>query len=120
VGIDFDQKTGKMSLAWSVNESTLSLMDLIGPANHRVLVATNYSPINTNPMGYNQGPKGANYVEQVQWRDTETGKLLAASDFFAPMPQGMQVWPGYGGLIYFAQLDGHIVALQVLPTSPKE
>jgi hypothetical protein len=26
----------------------------------------------------------ANYVEQMQWRDAATGKLLAASDFFPP------------------------------------
>lgn len=120
VGIDFNQKTGKMSAAWSVDEWTLSWMVLQGPADHRVLVATNISSNNTDPGNYIQGPVGANYVEQVQWRDTATGKLLAASDFFGPMVQGMQVWPGYGGLIYYGQIDGRIKALQVLPTKSKE
>lgn len=95
-------------------------MVLQGPADQRVLVATNISSNNTNPAGYIQGPVGANYVEQVQWRDTATGKLLAASDFFGPMVQGMQVWPGYGGLIYYGQIDGRIKALQVLPTKSEE
>ena len=61
------------------------------------------------------GPEGANYTEQLLWRDAATGKLLAASDYFFPMPQGMQVWPGYGGLNYYGQIDSHIISLQTLP-----
>ena len=39
----------------------------------------------TNPLDYFAGPIGANYTEQMQWRDAVTGKLLAASDYFSPM-----------------------------------
>jgi hypothetical protein len=35
--IDIDQKTGKMSVAWSEDQTTLSWLILTGPANHRVL-----------------------------------------------------------------------------------
>jgi hypothetical protein len=63
------------------------------------------------------GPKNPNYTEQVMWRDAATGKLLAASDFFTPMSTGSQVWPGYGGLSYHVLIDGHIMALKVLPKS---
>jgi hypothetical protein len=117
VGLDLDQKTGKMSLAWSADEATLSWMILINPANQRVLVGTNISTNVTNPLNWESGPVGANYIEQVQWRDAATGKLLAASDFFSPMVAGFEVWPGYGGLIYEGLHEGRIMALQVLPTS---
>lgn len=61
------------------------------------------------------GPINASYTEQVMWRDADTGKLLAASDFFSPMSSGAAVWPGYGGLSYHVLQDGHIMALKVSP-----
>lgn len=117
VGIDIDQETGNMSLAWSANQTTLSWLVLVGPDNHRVLIGTNISSNVTNPLDLKPGPIGANYIEQVQWRDAATGKLLATSDFFSPMVPGFEVWPGYGGLFYEALTDGRIMALQVLPKS---
>jgi len=117
VGIDLDQKTGNMSLAWSADQKTLSWMILIGPPDKRVLVGTNITSDETNPVKWDIGPVGANYKEQVQWRDAATGKLLAASDFYGPMVPGMEVWPGYGGLIYELRTDGHLMAFQVLPNN---
>jgi hypothetical protein len=117
VGINLDQKTGNMTLAWSSDQTTLSWMILIGPANQRVLVGTNIASNVTNPLDLQSGPKGVNYKEQIQWRDADTGKLLAASDYFSPMSAGFEVWPGYGGLIYEGLNDGHLMALKVLPTS---
>ncbi|MFL6488408.1 MAG: hypothetical protein ACJ70V_02180 [Nitrososphaera sp.] len=117
VGIDLDQATGNMSLAWSANQSTLSWLTLIDDADQRVLVGTNISSNITNPLDLQSGPVGANYVEQVVWRDADTGKLLAASDYFSPMVAGFEVWPGYGGLIYEGLNEGHIMALKVLPAS---
>jgi hypothetical protein len=64
---------------------------------------------------YSLDPKNPNYTEQVLWLDAATGKRLAASDFFTPMSSGSQVWPGYGGLSYHVLIDGHIMALKVLP-----
>jgi hypothetical protein len=117
VGIDFDQATGNMSVAWSADQSTLSWLVLIDDAANRVLVGTNISTNITNPLDLQVGPKGANYVEQIQWRNADTGKLLAASDFFSPMIVGMQVWAGYGGLIYEGLNEGNIMALKVLPAT---
>jgi hypothetical protein len=71
----------------------------------------------TNPVDLQSGPKGANYVEQIQWREADTGKLLAASDYFSPMSAGFEVWPGYGGLIYEGLNEGNIMALKVLPAT---
>ena len=115
--IDLDQESGNMSLAWSVDQKTLEWTILIGPADQRVFVGTNMLTNVTNPLDYNVGPIGANYKEQIQWRDADTGKLLAASDYFSPMINGFEMWPGYGGLIYEGLNEGHIMALKVLPTS---
>jgi len=117
VGIDLDQATGNMSVAWSADQSTLSWLVLIDDAANRVLAGTNISSKITNPLDLQVGPKGANYVEQIQWRNADTGKLLAASDFFSPMIVGMQVWAGYGGLIYEGLNEGNIMALKVLPAT---
>jgi hypothetical protein len=92
-------------------------MVLIGTADHRVLVPSNILSNITNPVDLHVGPKGANYKEQIQWRDTATGQLLAASDFFSPRLVDMQVWAGYGGIIYEGLNYGHLMALKVLPTS---
>lgn len=118
VGIDFDQETGNMSVAWSADQATLSWMILIGPPDQRVLVGTNISsPDEPNPVKWDIGPVGANFKEQIVWRDAETGKLLAATDFYGPMVIGMQMWPGYGGLIYELQTDGSLMSFQVLPNT---
>ena len=116
VGLNFNPTNGNMSIAWGpMHMVTQAWMNLIGPPNHRVLVSTNMNVANTSNI--QPGPKNPNYTEQVQWLDAATGKILAASDFFSPMSQGSQVWPGYGGLSYHMLFDGHIMALQVLPAS---
>jgi hypothetical protein len=115
VGLDLDPVTGKMTLAWSVDQATLSWMTLIGPANQRVLVASNDVSNEPDVEKWSHGPVGANYKEQLLWRDASTGKLLASGEFYGPQVVGMQVWPGYGGLIYEILTDGTIVEYQVLP-----
>ena len=117
VGINLDPATGNMTLAWSKDQKTLSWMVLIGPSDQRVLVATNILSNVTNPVDWQSGPVGANYVEQVVWRDADTGRQLAASDYFSPMSAGFQVWAGYGGIIYEGLNDGNIMALKVLPAT---
>ena len=115
--IDLDQESGNMSLAWTVDQKTLEWTILIGPADQRVFVGTNILTNVTNPLDYNVGPIGANYKEQIQWRDADSGKLLAASDYFSPMINGFEMWPGYGGLIYEPLNEGYIMALKVLPAT---
>ncbi|PKW04985.1 hypothetical protein SAMN05428944_0047 [Streptomyces sp. 1222.5] len=67
----------------------------------------------TDPTKFTAGPKGLNHQNQIQWRDARTGKLLAASDFYAPSTTGGTVPPGYGGLIYNFFYDGRGMALKV-------
>jgi hypothetical protein len=102
--INFNQ--GMLSLAWSVDQTTLSFTTLIGPANARVLVGTNI------PVKTFQGLK--NYTkEQVVWRSAGTGTELARSDYFDKMVTGILVTPGFGGLMYYLAYDGKLIALQV-------
>ena len=117
VAIDLDQKTDNMTVAWSADQKTLNWFIVVGHANHRVLAGSNISSKITSTVDLQVGPKGVNYIEQIQWRDAASGKLLAASDFFQPSIVGKQVWAGYGGLIYEGLNDSHIMALKVLPKS---
>lgn len=113
VGLKYDPVNGNMSVAWRTNQSTLAFLSLIGPADQRVLVGTNMHPGTTISQMTNNPPPA--YTEQVQWRDAATGKLLAASDYFSGMSAGAPPAPGFGGLLYYMTLNGHIMALQVLP-----
>lgn len=118
VALNFNPKTGNMTLAWSVDQNTGEFLTLLGPANHRVMVGTNVLPHVANSVNQVPGPKGVNYKEQVQWRDPASGKLLAASDYFSPAPVYGELYVGYGGLIYDGLNDaGHLMALKVLPAS---
>jgi hypothetical protein len=99
---------GKLSVAWTQDQTTLSFTTLIGPKNQRVLIGTNI------PVKTFQGLKHYT-TEQVIWRNAQTGKELAISSQFPKMTQGILVTPGYAGLQYFLTADGHIIALQVTP-----
>ena len=72
VGINLDPATGNMTVAWSADQSTLSWMVLMGPADNRVLVGTNILANVTNPVDWQSGPVGANYVEQIVCREAQT------------------------------------------------
>jgi hypothetical protein len=102
--INFNQ--GNLSLAWSVDQTTLSFTTLIGPANARVLIGTNI------PVKTFQGLKYYT-MEQVVWRSADTGTELARSDFFDKMVTGILVTPGFGGLLYYLSQSGKLIALQV-------
>ena len=75
--------TGNMSVAWVEPQWSQSYITLLGPSQSRVFVNTNMSsPVTQNVSEMIPWPEGANFVEQIQWRDAPTGKLLADSDFF--------------------------------------
>jgi hypothetical protein len=115
--VDIDPSTGNMSVAWVEPQWSQSYITLIGPSHNRVFVNTNMSSsVTQNVSEMKPGPIGANYNEQIQWRDAATGKLLAASDFFPSSASYADVPVGYGGLIYDLTNVGHIIALQVLPS----
>jgi hypothetical protein len=111
-----DLRDGKMSLAWKVNQLSNLYITLIGPKDERVFVQTNQKPDEgVKVTELNPGPKGANYTEQIQWRDAQSGKLLAESGYYPPATAFAQVPPGYGGLIYDMLQDGRIVPMYVHP-----
>ena len=71
IGINFDQKTGNMSIAWGPEEmKTFGWINAIGPPDHRVLIGTNMKL--ENESNIQPGPKNPNYSEQVMWRDAAT------------------------------------------------
>ncbi|HEX2472680.1 MAG TPA: hypothetical protein VHJ59_08015, partial [Nitrososphaera sp.] len=114
--VDINPSTGNMSVAWVEPQWSQSYITLIGPSYNRVFVNTNMSsPVTQNVSQMNPWPEGANYAEQIQWRDADTGKLLAASDFFPSAAAYATVPVGYGGLIYDITNIGNMIALQVLP-----
>jgi len=98
-------QNGKLSVAWTQDQTTLSFTTLIGTKTQRVLIGTNI------PVKAFKGLKHYT-TEQVIWRSAQTGKELASSSQFPKMTQGILVTPGYAGLQYFLTADGHIVALQ--------
>ena len=115
--VDIDPSTGNMSVAWVEPQWSRSYVSVIGPSHARVFVNTNISsPVTQNASELNGWPETANYDEQMQWRDADTGKLLAASDFFPPATFEGPVPVGYGGMIYDVLNTGNIIALQVLPS----
>jgi hypothetical protein len=112
-----DLRDGKLSLAWKVDQRTQAFTSLIGPPDKRVFVASNTKSSETDPTKYVYGPSGGwNFTEQYQWRDANTGKLLAASDYYPPKAAGTPVTPGYGGLIYGLTDNGELLTLYARPT----
>jgi hypothetical protein len=103
---------GKLSVAWTQDQTTLSFTTLIGPANDRVLIGTNIP----NIKAFKQLQSYT--TEQVIWRNAATGAVLATSSQFPKMNTGILVTPGYAGLQYFLTADGHIIGLQVVPNPP--
>ena len=116
--VDIDPSTGNMSVAWVEPQWSRNYISVIGPSYNRVFVNTNISsPVTQNASELNGWADNTNYVEQMQWRDADTGKLLAASDFFPPATLEGPVPVGYGGMIYDVLNIGNIIALQVLPAT---
>jgi len=103
-----DLVDGKLSLAWSQDQRTLSFTTLIGPSDQRVLIGTDI-PVKTF--------KGLQdyTTEQVVWRDAKSGRELARTSDLPKMTTGILVTPAYGGIQHYLSADGHIYALQVVP-----
>lgn len=102
---------GKLSVAWTQDQRTLSFTSLIGPKDKRILIGTDI------PVKTFHGLKDYS-TEAVVWRDAASGKPLARSDNLPKMTPGILVTPGYAGLQYFLTADGHITSLQVAPAPP--
>jgi haloalkane dehalogenase len=107
-GLDFDPDTG-MSVAWTVEQTTLHFTTLVGPAHSRVLIGTDKPDVNFFTI-FNLGAL-ADMKEQVVWRDADTGRDLARSELLPAMTSGVLVTPGYNGVVYYLSLDGEIFEL---------
>ncbi|HWJ96670.1 MAG TPA: hypothetical protein VNQ33_00840, partial [Acidimicrobiales bacterium] len=105
-----DLENGKLTTAWTQDQRTLSFTTLVGPSDKRVLIGTDI-PVRTF--------KGLQdyTVEQVVWRDADSGKELARTSDLPKMTTGILVTPGYGGRQHYLAADGQIFDLQVLPTA---
>ena len=83
IAVDMDPSTGNMSVAWIEPQWSRSYVSMIGPSYIRVSVSTDISlPVTQVASELNGWPDTFSYDEQMQRPDADTGKLLAASDFF--------------------------------------
>jgi len=114
-GIRIDPATGKLDVAFVVDDATTTFQPVIGPKDKRVLLLTNCKKNNpAQPM--KEVVFSGNYKEQLTWRDALTGRLLAESDFFEPLTINSLTPPGFGGRVYFPTIEDFIT-LQVMPAS---
>jgi hypothetical protein len=119
-GIRIDPHTGDMKTVFVVDDWTFTFQPLIGPKDQRVLLLTNmrFGHVDTQkPVSKEDLQKAlllGDYEEQLTWRDTVTGRILAQSDFFERLSPGSLTTPGFGGRVYFPTGTGFMV-LQVLP-----
>ena len=90
---------------WNAPQNTDEFLALIGPAGHRVLVATD-AP--------GQNAAGPTY-QYVVWRDAATGPELARSPALTPISSGSMVEPSYGGRMEYLAANGQILELAVRP-----
>ncbi len=114
-GIRLDQTTGKMEVAFVVDDMTNTFQPLIGPKDRRVLLLTNIRK-NVEEEPVKTALFTENYTEQLTWRDAATGKIIAQSDFFEPLTINSLTPPGFGGRVYFPTAVGKgLYVLQVMP-----
>jgi outer membrane protein assembly factor BamB len=113
-GIQFDQKTGQMTTAWTLDAATTALQALYGPRDQRVLGTARAEP-GTTLEQLNQTFAPA-YKQQALWLDAKSGKVLAESPLLEPMNFNTLLTPGYGGRFYYMWDQGFYV-MQVMPKS---
>jgi len=106
-GIKIEQTTGKLELAFVVDDATTTFQPVIGPKEKRVLLLTN-AKMNEPKQPRMQAIFTSNYTEQLTWRDAATGRILAESDFFEPLTINSLTPPGYGGRVYFPTINDFI------------
>ncbi len=114
-GAKIDMASGELSTAFVIDLTTTGFQPLIGPKDRRVLMLSNMKPnVEAEPIKLSFFTQ--NYKEQVTWRDAATGKLLAESDFFEPMPGNGLIVPTFGGRFYYPTAAGKgFYVLQVMP-----
>ena len=122
-GIDLDQQTGEMKVAWSRPDWwTSDYFSMVGPANKRVLISQNLDPDTTIPQIFSPSHP---YTESVLWVNEANGKTIAESAHNASTAQGSLPNLGYGGRLYMMGNAGTLLIYQVqacsdatVPASP--
>jgi hypothetical protein len=105
----FDPENG-FELLWQEEQTTSVFMQLIGPADERVIVTSELVNIShrLTPLAI-LGTTN----EQVVFRDAATGRELARTGNLPRMSQGANISPGFGGRMYFPGVDGRIYEVSV-------
>ncbi|MBI9075963.1 MAG: hypothetical protein JEZ02_11160 [Desulfatibacillum sp.] len=96
--LDFDMEKG-FSIAWKVNQRSLSFASLTGPKEHRTLV-----------LDDSNLPSLA--TVKVIYRDANTGKKLAKSGAI-PLGSGLPVTPGFDGVFYYPSANGMLTEIRI-------
>jgi hypothetical protein len=115
-GIKIDQATGKLEVAFIVDDITSTFQPVIGPKDKRVLLLTNVKLASESQSIQEAVFSQNQYTEQLTWRDATTGEILAESDYFEPLTINSLTPPGFGGRVYFPTAVGKgFYVLQVMP-----
>ncbi len=100
VALDFDENKG-LSVAWRVQQRSLSFGAVLGPKTKRVFVLEDSD---------SALPISARLV----WRDANTGEELLRSGLVSTAP-GMPITPGFDGTFYYvSSLQGRLTELSVV------
>jgi hypothetical protein len=102
-----------LQTVWTAPQNTAEFLAVIGPAERRVLVGTDY-PSQLLPPSC---PSGGGIQASVVWRNAETGQEIARSPLLQAVNGGTMVEPGYDGRMYFLARNG-IIELTVRPHGP--
>jgi outer membrane protein assembly factor BamB len=100
-----------LRVAWRVDQRTLSHTSIVGPADARVFVSTEYVEQRLDRLLSSLSDGTAR--EQVVWRRASDGLELARSESLPLMTPGSPVAPGFFGTWYFLSLDGVLTELTV-------
>ena len=98
---------GALSLRWRVAQRSLSFTTLVGPDADRVVVGTDLPDVSSVPEVM------TTTVEQVVWRDADTGEELARSADLPRMSPGVLVTPAFDGTMFELGHRGQLTELAV-------
>ena len=104
-GYALDQSTGVMTQLWQQRQRTLNFSTLVGPADARVLMASDIKGTYKDLGTYTE--------EAVVWRNAATGEELARSNYLPKMAQGALITPGPASATFYLGLAGTIQRLEV-------
>ena len=112
-----DPTTGTFEELWIVDQVTMNFSTLVGPADERVFIATDFAGVDPDLVDRNPLALALATGEQVVFRNAATGEELARSGTLPRMSTGALVTPAPGGDVLYFGLDGDVVRLHVEPAA---